>query len=130
MPKTITVTHENGVKLKIEREGHVLYSDQPPEENGNDEGLSPTEFLVVALAGCAGYFAVRFLQTRKLSTAGFKVDIDYEYADNPRRLGKFKMKLTLPQDFPEKYRKAIVKSVENCTVHNTLTHPPEITVET
>jgi putative redox protein len=129
MPKTITVTHEYGVKLKIEREGHVLYSDQPPEEDGKDEGFSPTEILAASLASCVAYFAVRFLQARKLNTEGLKVDIDHEYANSPRRLSKFKLKIELPQDFPEKYRKAIVKSVESCSVHNTLTHPPEITVD-
>jgi ribosomal protein S12 methylthiotransferase accessory factor len=38
---------------------------------------------------------------------------------------KIRMKLTLPPDFPEKYKPAIIKAVDLCYVKKHLHEPPE-----
>jgi ribosomal protein S12 methylthiotransferase accessory factor len=34
----------------------------------------------------------------------------------------------LPAEFPEKYRKAVIRAAQMCTVKRSLANPPEITV--
>ena len=36
----------------------------------------------------------------------------------------------LPSDFPDKYRKAVIRAAEMCTVKRTLANPPVIQVNT
>jgi putative redox protein len=129
MPKTINVTYSNGVKFNVTREGHTLVCDQPVAGGGADAGLSPVELLAASLATCAGYFVAKFLQARKLDCAGLSVDVDFDYADNPRRVGAFRMRMKLPPGVPEKYLDAVKRTIETCTVHNTLHVPPTIETE-
>jgi ribosomal protein S12 methylthiotransferase accessory factor len=39
------------------------------------------------------------------------------------------MDLHLPSDFPDKYRKAVVRAAEMCTVKRTLVNPPLVQVK-
>jgi ribosomal protein S12 methylthiotransferase accessory factor len=36
----------------------------------------------------------------------------------------------LPPDFPEKYKAAVIKAADTCTVKKHLVSPPEITIKT
>ncbi len=87
------------------------------------------EFLAASIGACAGYFAVKFMTARDIDTGDFKIDVDYQYVDNPRRVGKFELKVTLPREFPEKYHQAVMRAIKTCTVHNTFEVPPDIDVE-
>ncbi len=38
------------------------------------------------------------------------------------------MRITLPKDFPEQYRAALIRSVELCTVKRHIANPPEFEI--
>jgi ribosomal protein S12 methylthiotransferase accessory factor len=49
--------------------------------------------------------------------------------DNGRkRLSRVTIDITLPPGFPEKYRNAIVKTAELCTVKKVIMDPPEFVI--
>ena len=43
---------------------------------------------------------------------------------------KIALDIMLPPDFPEKYKAAVIKAADTCTVKKHLDSPPKITVET
>ena len=40
------------------------------------------------------------------------------------------LSIELPPEFPERYRSAVIRSAEQCSVKKHLEHPPHITIET
>lgn len=50
----VTVEHINAVQFEIRARGHVIASDQPVENGGYDEGMTPPELLLASLGSCAG----------------------------------------------------------------------------
>ena len=125
----LTVEHLGAVQFEIKTRGHVLISDQPAEGGGFDEGVTPPEFLLAALASCAGYYAVEYLKARKLAPQGTKVYASAEKAKNPARMDNFRLRIDVPADLTEEQKEGIQRAVHKCIVHNTLMNAPQITTE-
>ena len=51
-----------------------------------------------------------------------------EYNHDTRLVGKIKLDIKLPADFPEKYRDAVINAANLCAVKKHLNTPPEISV--
>jgi ribosomal protein S12 methylthiotransferase accessory factor len=45
-----------------------------------------------------------------------------------RRLGAVRLKIQLPWGFPEKYREAIIRAADQCTVKRHIVEPPSFEV--
>ncbi len=113
------------VKFQAECRNHKVISDQPVDDGGSDSGMSPVELLVASLGTCIGYNVSVFCQRRKISAEGLKVELDWEYAENPHRIGSIEARITLPIRLDEKDRAGLLRMARGCTVHNTLESKPE-----
>ena len=63
----VSVRYLGEAKFEVAGRGHRVICDQPIDNGGADEGMSPPEFLLASLATCAGYYAAQYLKTRGLS---------------------------------------------------------------
>jgi putative redox protein len=55
----LKIEYLGGVRFAAETRGHRVVSDQPPENGGEDSGMTPPEFLLASLGTCAGYYAAQ-----------------------------------------------------------------------
>jgi uncharacterized OsmC-like protein len=117
-----------GVQLAVEVRNHHLVVDQPAEEGGQDRGMTPTEMFVASLGTCIGYFALRFCQRHKIQTDGLKISMEWDYAEQPHRVGAIRVHASFPMKLEPALKARLQKVLEGCTVHQSLTHPPKITV--
>src|SRR5579884_1987860 len=93
----ITADYCQGAQFRAHARGHELISDQPLDNGGSDQGLTPPELLLAALASCAGYYAVQYLRTRSLCTDGVTVKVTAEKsAARPVRLEQFRISVEAP----------------------------------
>ena len=123
----VLVRHLGDVKFEVAARGHRVICDQPVESGGGDEGITPPEFLLGALATCAGYYAAQYLKARGLSTEGLAVRASAEKALQPSRLGSFQIDVTTaPLD--ARHHEGVLRAVKNCLIHNTLLHAPKIEI--
>lgn len=125
---SMKISWTRGVQLEVGVRGHRLTVDQPKEEGGDDQGITPVEMFAASLGACVGYFAVRFCQRHALPVAGLSVSMTWDYAEAPHRIGALNAELSLPVGFPSEMKDRLQKVVEGCTVHHSLTHPPEISL--
>ena len=123
----IAVTHSGRDRLRIETRGHVLFTDQPVEDGGEDTAITPTEMFVSSLAACVAFYAERFLRRHELPTEGLKVTADYRWAENPHRVGEIVLDVKAP-GLTEVKREAFERVIDRCTVHNTLRASPVVNV--
>ncbi len=125
----ITVEHLGSMQFEIKTRGHVIVSDQPQENGGFDEGMTPPELLLASLGSCAGYYAAQYLRKNKLATEGTRIRVSCEKVKDPVvRMTNFVIEVDTPVELTKDHRKGVEQEVEHCLVHNTLLHPPKITL--
>jgi putative redox protein len=127
--KLATVTLDGGLRFTTEIRGHLVPTDQPAYAGGGDSAAAPLELMAAALGGCIALYAHQFCQAREIPQPGMRVEVRWETAKSPGRIGRFDVRVILPAELPQEYRTAIERAVRSCPVHNTLTHPPEIDVQ-
>ena len=127
-----TVKYAGGVKFEVLTRGHRLICDQPVTNGGEDQGMSPPEFLLASLGTCAAYYAEEYLRARSLPMEGLALRVTAEKATQPARLASFSIRVEAPGVIQDKHREGLERAVKACLIHNTLLHPPqiEIAVET
>jgi uncharacterized OsmC-like protein len=125
----VKVTHLDGVRFSVQSRSHTILCDQPADNGGADAGMTPPEFMLASLASCAGFYAMQYLKTRSLADTGVEVTVTADKLKSPARLGNFNIRVTCPVPLSEEQHDALMRSVKSCLIHNTLLHPPEITIE-
>jgi len=125
----VIVEHLGGVQFQIRARQHTIACDQPEENGGFDEGITPPELLLAALGSCAGYYAAQYLTKHKLQRAGTLVRVSAEKLKTPARMDNFHIDVEMPLELDAEHRKGVEQAVHLCLIHNTLQHPPQISME-
>ena len=125
----VKVSHVDGVRFAIQARSHIVTSDQPLENGGEDTGMTPPEFLLASLGSCAAYYAVEYLRKRNLAQTGVEVSVTAEKLLQPARLGNFRIQVLSPVALTPEQTEGLMRSVHHCLVHNTLLSPPEIKID-
>lgn len=126
--RRVTGVGVDGDVYAVTARGHRLTVDQPVADGGADTGPTPVELLVASLAGCVAHYAGRHLDRHGIPRAGLRVTADYTVAtDRPVRVASVALRLTVP-DLPPERADALFAVARHCTVHNTLTRAPEVTI--
>jgi len=125
MSMEIRVQYLEKVKFAASVRGHRVICDQPPSNGGDDDGLTPPEFLLVSLGTCAGFYAAQYLKNHSLPQDGLEVDVAAEKVPAPARLGKFQVHVHVP-GLPAAHEAGLLRSVNACLIKNTLAQPPLI----
>jgi uncharacterized OsmC-like protein len=117
------------VQFEIRARQHTMVCDQPLENGGYDEGMTPPELLLASLASCAGFYAAQYLRNYKLASEGTRVRVTADKVKDPARIENFCIAVELPIELTEQHQAGVERAVHHCLIHNTLLHPPHITIE-
>lgn len=128
--KIIDVAFEGNMKINAEMDGLTIATDQPVKEGGDGTAPSPFQLFLGSLATCAGVYAKRFCDTRKIPTEGLAIRVLCDFAEKGFKVEKMTFEMTLPNDFPEKYTSAIVRAVDLCAVKKHIKDAPEFEIIT
>jgi len=126
----VTVEHLGAVQFEIKARQHSISCDQPAENGGFDEGMTPPELLLASVASCAGFYAAQYLRKFKLATEGTHVRVIADKVKEPvARLDNFRIEIETPVDLTDQHRAGVERAVHHCLIHNTLLHPPKIAID-
>ena len=125
---SMRVEYRSGDRFDISIRDHVVTVDQPTEVGGDDAGPTPTELFVAGLASCVAFYARRYLRRHKLDASGLTVETSYGMATKPARVSTVDLRIRLPHELPPARREGLLAAASHCTVHNSITTAPEITV--
>jgi ribosomal protein S12 methylthiotransferase accessory factor len=126
----ITATFPGGAMVTAHFGDFKVHTDQPEEDGGTNSAPEPYMLFLSSIVTCAGFYVQKFCQQRELSTEGMTMTLGIERNPEIRRLEKVKIAIQLPQGFPEKYHKAIVRAAGMCSVKKAIADPPEFEVIT
>jgi putative redox protein len=116
MSITVEVSFPGGKKVDGHINGFTVHTDQNVESGGEGSAPEPFDLFFVSLATCAGIYAVEFCRSRDIKTEGLDMRLHADKSDSSNLFDRISLFLTLPEGFPEKYRGAIVRAVNLCTV--------------
>ncbi len=125
----IVVTLPGGRRVDARLGDHVVRTDQPRSNGGEDTAPSPFELFLAAIGTCAGIFVQGFCAKRELPTEGIRILERPSYGEDGT-LVAVDLEIQVPPSFPEKYREALVRVADQCSVKKAIQAQPRFTVTT
>jgi ribosomal protein S12 methylthiotransferase accessory factor len=98
----------------------------------NQDGTTPPPFalFLASIGTCAGIYVLSFCKRRGLSTDGMEITQHMDTDPSTRTIKMIRLNIKLPDGFPEKYKKAVIRSADQCAVKQHLISPPQVTIQT
>lgn len=124
----LTAAYHGGTRYDITCGQHRVVTDQPVEDGGQDAGMSPVELFVGSVASCVAYFVGGFCARHNISREGLSIEAEWAIAENPHRVGRIEVIIHLPHRIPAELKERLVKVAHGCTVHQSLTVAPNVTI--
>jgi putative redox protein len=125
----LNIRFPGGLAVDADFEGFTVRTDQPERVGGRGAAPSPFDLFLASIGTCAGYYALRFCQARGLPTENVTLKLTAEMDPAVKRVTRVEIEIELPPDFPDRYREAIVRATDQCSVKKHLLEPPEVEVK-
>jgi ribosomal protein S12 methylthiotransferase accessory factor len=108
--------------------GRIIQTDQPIDDGGSGSAPAPFELFLASIGTCTGYFVLSFCQRNDIPTEGLRLLAHFERNPGTHLVEQIRIEIQLPLGFPEKYKKAVVKVAEACSVKRNMDQPPRIDI--
>ena len=125
MDQEMEISFAGGKKVYADYKGFTIQTDQNAKDGGDSSAPTPSDLFFASLGTCAGLYALRFCEKRKIETVNLKISLALESHPKTHMVEKIVYKISLPPDFPEKYTSALIKSMDLCYVKKHLGQSPE-----
>lgn len=102
---------------------YEIRTDQPPDASAP----GPFTLFLASIGACAGVYIQAFCRRRNISTENIRI-VQHNRTSADGMVESIDLEVQLPEDFPEQYREAVLRSAERCTVKQHLEQPPRIAV--
>ena len=122
------IVFPEGKKVDAFYKDHTIKTDQPKSSGGGGSAPAPFDLFIASIGTCAGIYVLSFCQERNIPTDKIKLILKTEKNEETKMITKIRIEIKLPSDFPEKYKKAVVKSAELCAVTKHIHNPPEFEI--
>jgi ribosomal protein S12 methylthiotransferase accessory factor len=118
------ISFPQGDRVVARSGAHEIHTDQDGSE------AAPFELFLASIGTCAGLYVSRFCQQRGIPTEEIKIRQIMVPDPSTRMIGRIQLEIMLPDDFPERYKDAVIRSAQLCAVKKHLEQPPRIEVTT
>ncbi len=118
----ITITGEESLRLEP-TQGPLTV-----EAQSDDQSYSPFHMLGSALGTCTFSVLQSWASNKNIAADDLRIDVSWTFAEGQHRVGSISVKLDWPSLSAELWPRAI-RAANLCGVHQTLTHPIQISVE-
>jgi uncharacterized OsmC-like protein len=120
------------VKITLLAEDRIRMDARPGalsvEADSAEMQYSPFHMLASGLASCTLAVLAAWGSHAGLSPEDLEVEVGWEFAENPHRVGRMEVQVHWPSLPPERHA-AAVRAAGLCTVKKTLEAPPVIATE-
>ena len=121
----IAVSLREGKKVSAKIKEFDIETDQSKKGGGDGSAPAPFDLFLASIATCAGFYVLDFCTTRKIATDDVRLVMRTRRDDEMKMIDKISIEVRLPADFPEKYKPAIIRAVDLCTVKKHIVQAPE-----
>jgi len=120
----MTFTLGQGARVDGHTGPFTIATDQPPDAS------APTPFtlFLASIGACAAFYVQAFCRKRDIPVDEVRVSQRSEVGLTGL-VERVHIAVELPPEFPARYRDAVIRAADQCTVKKHLEHPPEIDIE-
>ena len=118
------ITFDGGKVVTAHSHGHLIRTDQPLDNGGDNTAPAPFDLFLASIGTCAGIYVKSFCDNRKIPTDKIKIIQKTEFDKETGLPVDITLDIKLPSDFPEKYRASVINVAELCKVKKSIAHPP------
>jgi putative redox protein len=123
----VRIRHATNKQSEAFARFHRVVCDQPFDEGGADNGMTPPELMLASLGCCAMHYVVEYLRARHLSPGEIELRVSAEKGGRPLRLTGIGIEIDAP-GLGMRAREGLLKAVDACLLHQTLANPPKIDI--
>lgn len=127
MTENLEIIISEGKKIKAKYNGFTIETDQSIMDGGQNSAPTPMSLFVASLGTCTGVVVKSFCDMRGINPEGITLKQEI-LRDESSHITNIEFKLSLPENFPEKYKKALLRAANSCTVKKHILNPPEIKI--
>lgn len=124
------ITFPGGKRVDANYSGFDIKTDQPIRAGGENSSPAPFDLFLTSIGTCAGINVLSFCQRRNIPTEKVHLNMSYNYNIEKRLIDLISIVVYLPEDFPQKYVKPVLKAAEYCAVTKHLFNPPKFELKT
>jgi len=110
--------------------GYEIKTDQAVRSGGDGEFPEPFTMFLASLGTCAGIYVKSFCDQRGLSTENIRLKQAQNFNPTKKIIDQIEISIEIPQDFPEKYEKALITTASLCAVKRHLREDINVAVKT
>jgi uncharacterized OsmC-like protein len=118
----ITLTGEESVRLEATGDQLTIEAPTPALH------YSAFHMLGSALGTCTFAVLQSWASHKNIDAGDLRIDVSWSFVEGQHRVGSMSVLLTWPTLTAELWPRAI-RAANLCAIHNTLTHPPQISVQ-
>jgi putative redox protein len=118
-----------GQKLQANFGKHVIISDQSVAAGGEEAYPEPFDYFLASMPLCAAFYIRKFCEQRDISTEGITLTQEHSTIGEDKYHKRFNISVTLPDNFPDKYKHALLAAANTCTVKKVIQAMPEFAIE-
>jgi ribosomal protein S12 methylthiotransferase accessory factor len=122
------VNFPGGKKVDALYNGFTIKTDQSKHNGGEDTAPTPFSLFLTSIGTCAGIYILNFCQKRNIPPEKIKLILEMEKNEETKMIKKINIEIQIPEDFPDNYKNAIIKTANLCAVKKHLERPPSFEV--
>jgi putative redox protein len=122
------ITFPGGKKVDALYKGFNIQTDQPIKAGGEGSAPEPFSLFLASIGTCVGIYVLSFCQRNEIPTQDMKLVLSFEKNQQTHMIENMYITIFLPKEFPEKYKKAVIKTAELCTVKRHMENPPKFII--
>lgn len=128
--ETMKIDVQLGENLKVNAIAgdFTIHTDQPESVGGDNSAPGPFVLFLSSIATCAGFYVSKFCQSREIPTDDIKISLESDFNKEEKCAENIEIQISLPESFPKKYEKALLRAIDQCTVKKTIKKLENLTV--
>ncbi|MES2652594.1 MAG: OsmC family protein [Bacteroidota bacterium] len=122
----ITELDQSKYKTKVFAGGHFIYSDEPEELGGTDEGMTPGALLLASLGSCTAITIRMYANRKEIPLTHIKIELSICPEDEMDKSTTITRKIEFTGDLNDQQRQRLMQIADKCPIHKLMTNPIKI----
>ena len=118
------IVFPGGKRVDAIYKGFTINTDQSKHAGGDGSAPAPFDLFLASIGTCVGIYILVFCQERNIPAEDIKLILRTEKNIGTGIIGKITIEIQLPPEFPERYKKSVIRSAELCSVKKHMEKPP------
>jgi putative redox protein len=122
----ITELDKSHYKTKIYSGGHFIYSDEPENLGGSDEGMTPGALLLASLGSCTAITIRMYADRKEIPLDSIKIELEICSEEQMSAQTTINRKITFEGNLSSDQHNRLMEIADKCPIHKILSNPIKI----